>query len=170
MYQNRHTTVALGIGSAAFSDYLMQMFDALLRRLTAPNPGRLPVADAQLSLATLLVRVARADALYDHAEVDRIDRVLALQFGLDPFAAAKLRRDAEVMEGEAPDTVRFTRALKDAVAPEDRAGMMQALWSVALSDGSRDDAEDQLLRLVSSLLGLSDQDSALARRRAEARL
>jgi uncharacterized tellurite resistance protein B-like protein len=148
----------------------MQMFDALLRRLTAPNPGRLPAADAQLSLATLLVRVARADGLYDQAEVDRIDRVLSLQFGLDPFATAKLRRDAEVMEGEAPDTVRFTRALKDAVAPEDRAATMQALWSVALADGSRDDGEDQLLRLVSNLLGLSDQDSALARRRAEARL
>jgi uncharacterized tellurite resistance protein B-like protein len=146
------------------------MFDALLRRLTTPNPGRLPVADAQLALATLLVRVARADNLYDQAEVDRIDRVLGLQFGLDPFATARLRRDAEVMEHEAPDTVRFTRALKDAVAPEDRAGMMQALWSVALADGLRDDGEDQLLRLVSNLLGLSDQESAIARRRAEARL
>ncbi len=146
------------------------MFDALLRRLTAPNPGRLPVADAQLALATLLVRVARADNLYDQAEVDHIDRVLGLQFGLDPFASARLRRDAEVMEGEAPDTVRFTRALKDAVAPEDRAGMMQALWSVALADGLRDDGEDQLLRLVSNLLGLSDHESAIARRRAEARL
>jgi uncharacterized tellurite resistance protein B-like protein len=149
---------------------LNDMFDALLRRLTAPNPGRLPVADAQLALATLLVRVARADDLYDQAEVDRIDRVLGLQFGLDPFATARLRRDAEVMEHEAPDTVRFTRALKDAVAPEDRAGMMQALWSVALADGLRDDGEDQLLRLVSNLLGLSDQESAIARRRAEARL
>jgi uncharacterized tellurite resistance protein B-like protein len=146
------------------------MFDALLRRLTAPNPGRLPVADAQLALATLLVRVARADDLYDQSEVDRIDRVLGLQFGLDPFVAARLRRDAEVMEREAPDTVRFTRALKDAVAPEDRAGMMQALWSVALADGSRNDGEDQLLRLVSNLLGLSDQESAIARKRAEARL
>jgi uncharacterized tellurite resistance protein B-like protein len=146
------------------------MFDALLRRLTAANPGRLPAADAQLSLATLLVRVARADGLYDQREVDRIDRVLGLQFGLDPFVAARLRSDAERMEAEAPDTVRFTRALKDAVAPEDRAGMMQALWSVALADGLRDDGEDQLLRLVSNLLGLSDHDSALARRRAEARL
>ncbi len=159
-----------GIGRQEFWDYLVGMFEALLHRLIAPNPGRLPVADAQLALATLLVRVARADGLYAQAEVDRIDRVLALQFGLDPFAAARLRRDAEGMEAEAPDTVRFTRALKDAVAPEDRAGMMQALWSVALADGLRDDAEDQLLRLVSNLLGLSDQDSAFARKRAEARL
>lgn len=159
----------LGIGIAQMRDYLPFMFDALLRRLTAPNPGRLPAADAQLSLATLLVRVARADNLYAQSEVDRIDRVLGLQFGLNPFAAAKLRRDAETMEKDAPDTVRFTRALKEAVAPEDRAGMMQALWSVALADGARDDSEDQILRLVSNLLGLTDQESAMARRRAEAR-
>ena len=159
----------LGIGIAQMRDYLRFMFDALLRRLTAPNPGRLPAADAQLSLATLLVRVARADNLYAQSEVDRIDRVLGLQFGLNPFAAAKLRRDAETMEKDAPDTVRFTRALKEAVAPEDRAGMMQALWSVALADGARDDSEDQILRLVSNLLGLTDQESAMARRRAEAR-
>ena len=159
----------VGIGSAPLRDYLNGMFDALLRRLTAPNPGRLPAADAHLSLATLLVRVARADNIYTQAEVDRIDRVLGLQFGIDPFAAARLRRDAEAMETVAPDTVRFTRALKDAVALEERAGMMQALWSVALADGVRDDTEDQVLRLVSNLLGLSDQDSAMARRRAEAR-
>lgn len=159
----------LGIGTGRLRGYLKAMFDALLRRLTAPNPGRLPAADAHLSLATLLVRVARADGLYAQAEADRIDRVLGLQFGIDPFAAARLRRDAETMEADAPDTVRFTRALKDAVALEDRAGMMQALWSVALADGVRDDSEDQILRLVSNLLGLSDQDSAMARRRAEAR-
>jgi uncharacterized tellurite resistance protein B-like protein len=39
---------------------------------------------------------------------------------------------------------------------------------VALADGQRDDSEDTLLRLSSSLLGVNDRDSALARQRAEA--
>lgn len=39
-------------------------------------------------------------------------RVLALRPGLDPFAAARLRADAEALEQEAPDTVRFTCATK----------------------------------------------------------
>jgi uncharacterized tellurite resistance protein B-like protein len=46
-----------------------------------------------------------------------------------------LRAEAEALEAEAPDTVRFTRALKEAVALEDRADLMVALWSVALADG-----------------------------------
>lgn len=139
----------------------------LLRRLMAPEPARLAEPDARLALATLLVRVARSDGLYAAEEVERIDRVLAHRHGLDPFAAARLRSDAEAMELEAPDTVRFTRALKEAVALEDRADLMTALWSVALADGLREAHEDRLMRLVANLLGLTDVDSALARQKAE---
>jgi uncharacterized tellurite resistance protein B-like protein len=139
----------------------------ILRRLMAPAPERLPEPDARLALATLLVRVARSDGLYAAEEVERIDRVLARHHGLDPFAAAKLRSDAEELEREAPDTVRFTRALKEAVALEDRSRLMTALWSVALADGLREAHEDRLLRLVANLLGLTDVESALARQRAE---
>ncbi|HEX9857597.1 MAG TPA: TerB family tellurite resistance protein [Paracoccaceae bacterium] len=143
------------------------MFDALLRRLAAPAPTRLPDPEARLALAALLVRIARTDGDYAPAEVARIDRVLTNRFGLSPFEVAKLRADAEVLEAEAPDTVRFTRALKEAVMLEDRMGLMQALWEVALADGTRAAEEEQLLRLVASLLGLSDRQSALARQQAQ---
>jgi uncharacterized tellurite resistance protein B-like protein len=116
-----------------------------------------------------LVRVARADGDYAAAEVARIDRVLAALHRLSPFEAAKLRAQAEALEGEAPDTVRFTRAIKDHVALDDRDAVMEALWDVALSDGARDAEEDTLLRLVANLLGITDRDSALARQRVEAR-
>jgi uncharacterized tellurite resistance protein B-like protein len=139
----------------------------ILRRLLAPAPDRLPEPDARLALAALLVRVARTDGLYAAEEVERIDRVLARHHGLDPFAAAKVRSEAEAIEREAPDTVRFTRALKDATALEDRSGLLTALWSVALADGLRDAEEDRLMRLVASLLGLTDVESALARQKAE---
>lgn len=143
------------------------MFDTLIRRLMAPAPDRLPEPDARLALAALLVRVAKTDGLYSAEEVERIDRVLAGRHGLGPFEVARLRADAEALESEAPDTVRFTRALKEATAVEDRAALVQAMWSVALADGVRDAEEDRLLRLVTSLLGLTDVESGLARQRAE---
>ena len=139
----------------------------LLRRLMAPEPARLPAPDADVALAALLVRIARTDGLYSAEEVERIDRVLAHRHGLDPFAAAKLRTEAEALEREAPDTVRFTRALKEATAIEDRAELLTALWSVALADGMREAHEDRLMRLVANLLGMTDVESALARQRAE---
>jgi len=144
------------------------MIANLLRQLLAPAPARLPEADARLALAALMVRIARTDGLYSSEEVERIDRVLMIRHGLDAFAASALRQEAEALEVEAPDTVRFTRALKEAVELDDRNGLMQAMWSVALADGLRDADEDRLLRLVANLLGLTDVESALARRRAEA--
>jgi uncharacterized tellurite resistance protein B-like protein len=139
----------------------------LLRRLLAPAPEPLAKPDAQLALAALLVRVARTDGLYAAEEVERIDRVLMRHHGLDPFAAARLRSEAEEVEASAPDTVRFTQAIKAATALEDRSQLMTALWSVALADGARDAHEDRLMRMVATLLGLSDVDSAVARQRAE---
>lgn len=143
------------------------MLQAILRALSAPEPARLPEPDARLALAALLVRVAKTDGLYSAEEVERIDRVLMTHHGIGPFDAGKLRAEAEELEALAPDTVRFTRALKAATALEDRAALMQALWAVALADGMRDAEEDRLLRMVASLLGLTDVENGLARQRAE---
>ncbi len=132
----------------------------------APAPAALPLDQAQLALAVLMVRLARADDDYSAVEVARIERVLVQRFQLTPGAAAALRAAAEVEEAGAPDTVRFTRALKAAVPIEERIGLFEALWSVVLADGGRDAQEDRLMRLLAPLLGLSDVESGLARRRA----
>ncbi len=145
------------------------MFADFLRRLTASEPQALPDADARLALAALLVRIARSDGDYAEEEIRRIDRILASRYGLSPFEAVKLRGEAETLEAEAPDTVRFTRAIKDAVPYEEREGVIEALWDVVLADGARDHEEDALLRLVAPFLGVNDRDSNLARQRVEAR-
>lgn len=141
------------------------MFKDFLDRLTAPTPAPLPDADARLALSALMVRVARADGHADQNELARIDRILATRYDLSASDATALRRDAEALEAEAPDTVRFTRAIKDAVDYDHRIAVAEALWAVALADGDRDPAEDSLLRLVTNFLGISDQDSARARQR-----
>jgi len=139
---------------------------SFLDLLFGPAPTRLPAPDEQLALASLMVRVARADGHASPDEVARIDRILAARYALTPEAAVALRREAETAEQIAPDTVRFTRALKEAVPLEDRKSLVEALWRVALADGQRDAEEDRVLRLVANLLGLNDVDSALARQRA----
>jgi uncharacterized tellurite resistance protein B-like protein len=143
------------------------MFDAFLRRLTAPDPDPLTGNDARLALAALLVRIAKTDGDYAAEEVARIDNVLRTRYNLGPFEVANLRRDAEVLEAEAPDTVRFTRAIKDAVPYEERTQVIEALWEIVLADGTRDHEEDALMRLVAPMLGINDRDSALARQRVE---
>ena len=141
------------------------MIKDLLNRLIQPEPEPLPDADARLALTALLVRVARSDNQYTADEKGRLDEITQARYALSASDANALRAEAEALEADAPDTVRFTRAIKDAVPYADRLGVLEALWKVVLADGKREQEEDALLRLVANLLGVTDQDSARARQR-----
>ncbi len=143
------------------------MFSELIRRLNAAAsaPRRGPEA-ARLAMAALMVRVARSDEGYSDTERARIDGLLAAHYGLDATTAAELRREGERSESVARDTVQFTRVIKEDVPYEERVGVVETLWRVAIADGI--DADERgVMRLVANLLGVSDQESALARQRAE---
>ena len=143
------------------------MFADLLKRLTAPEPQTLPEPDARLALAALLVRIARSDGDYAQIEATRITETLVARYNLTQTQAETLRAEAEALEAEAPDTVRFTKAIKGGVAYEDRVGVVEALWAIVLADGVRDEEENALLRMVAPMLGVNDRDSNLARQRAQ---
>ena len=134
--------------------------------MTAPAPDRMPDGDARLALGALLVRLARADGHYDPVEKDRIEAILCRRYRLTD--ARELRLQCEALEAEAPDTVRFTRAIKDAVDYDHRLGVIEAMWQIVLADGERDAQEDSIMRMVAPMLGVTDQDSNAARRRIEA--
>tara|TARA_B100001093_G_scaffold375295_1_gene360334 strand:+ start:268 stop:705 length:438 start_codon:yes stop_codon:yes gene_type:complete len=144
------------------------MFDNLLKTLLGPEPKDLTPSDARLAIAALLVRVARSDNDYAATEIEKIDRILATRYDLGDAQTVSLRKRGEQLEKEAPDTVRFTRAIKDSVPYADRLSVIEALWQIALADGERDIQEDALLRLVANLLGISDVESASARKRLAA--
>ncbi len=144
------------------------MFAGFFKRLTEGAGERLGDQDARLALTALLVRIARADHDYSADEATQIDRVLMARYGLSAFEAAALRREGEEVEAEAPDTVRFTRQIKDAVPHEARMSVIEALWQVVLADGVREAEEDAIVRLAANLLGINDRDSALARQRVAA--
>ena len=147
------------------------MFKTLIDLFTTTDAhADLQPEDARAALATLLVRIARADDHYDAAEQRMITDVLKTRYVLSETDAQKLKEDAETLEEQAPDTVRFTKIVKEAVPYEDRSGVVEALWRVALADGSRDHEEDGFIRLVVNLLGVNDRDSGLARQKVIAQL
>ena len=139
------------------------MFDRLLKSLLAPAPEPLADTDARLALTALLVRIARSDNDYARAEVATIERILAARYRLDARETSALLIEAEALEAQAPDTVRFTRAIKEAVPHDDRLAVVESAWAVVLADGDRADEEDALMRMVASLLGINDRDSNIAR-------
>jgi uncharacterized tellurite resistance protein B-like protein len=143
------------------------MIKNILKLFQSEAPSVLNTDDQQIALAALMVRLAKTDGDYASIEMSMIDRVLLKRFDLSKDAAQELRKSAEELESKAPDTVRFTRVIKEAVIYEERAAVVEALWSIVLADGNHDDEEHGLMRLVANLLGVNDRDSAFARQRAQ---
>jgi len=143
------------------------MLADLLRRLSGGDTAPLPTEDARLAVAALLVIAAHADGDYAEAERAQIERVLGTRYGLDAAAAARLRADGEAAEDAAMDLYKFTTLIKRAIAYEERASILEALWRVVLSDGQREMHEETLMRRVTDLLGLDPRESVDARRRAQ---
>ena len=139
------------------------MFETLFSRKLNPEQGEI---SARQAMAALMVRIAKSDDDYAVAECERIDAVLSVLYSLSASEASALRLQAETLEADAPDTVRFTRAIKEEVPYEERFDVVRALWQVVLADGERDHEEDALMRLLASLLGVNDRDSAIARQQA----
>lgn len=144
---------------------------SLLHRLRhafdAPAPPPLPELDEKLALGALLVRSAKSDHTYALAEISRIDKLLARLFGLKPIEAAKMRATCEKLDRAAPDTARFAHLIRETVSFEARADALEALWEVVLADGEIQPAEAALCEEVREALGLSHEDAATARARAE---
>ncbi|MDE0590149.1 TerB family tellurite resistance protein [Halocynthiibacter sp. C4] len=141
----------------------------LSKLMTVFAPEAPDYGDDRLAIAGLMVRLARSDGTYAASEITRIDRLLAARYGLTAAEAAALRVEAEEYEANAPDTVRFTRAIKENVPLDERFAVVEDLWDVVLEDGVRDESEDALMRLLANLLGINDRDSALCRQRVLAR-
>ncbi|MBL6429246.1 MAG: TerB family tellurite resistance protein [Maritimibacter sp.] len=142
------------------------MFDKLMNSLFGSAPEELPPEDARVALTALLVRIARSDGQYDDVEKDQIRDIVADRYDLSSELAQDLMYQAQELESQAPDTVRFTEAIKDAVPYEDRTSVVAAAWRVVLADGDRADEEDALMRLIAKFLGVSDRDSNIARQKA----
>lgn len=142
------------------------MFDKLMNSLFGSAPEELPPEDARVALTALLVRIARSDGQYDDVEKDQIRDIVADRYDLSPELAQDLMYQAQELESQAPDTVRFTEAIKGAVPYEDRTSVVAAAWRVVLADGDRADEEDALMRLIAKFLGVSDRDSNIARQKA----
>ncbi len=155
------------LGTECKGHYIQAMFGEFLNRLLAETPDPLTQPDARLALTALLVRIAKTDGDYAIQEIALIEQIAGERYGLNIEEIADLRAKAEELEAEAPDTVRFTKAIKSSVAYEDRLDVIEALWAVVLADGKRHDHENALMRMVAPMLGISDKDSALSRQKVE---
>lgn len=144
----------------------------LLRRLfaggsaSAETPG---VGDRVLAVAALLVEAARADDHYTVDERHLIERLLVADFDVKPERITEILAEAEKRQAKAVDLFGFIRHTK-ALSPAERIKLVESLWRVILSDGTKHSWEDMLVRRVCGLLHVEDVESGLARQRVQREL
>lgn len=135
------------------------MITEFFSKVFSPAAPAEPEISGEVALAALMVRAAKADGSYHPAQLAAVDTVLRARFGHRPG----LRAEAEALDARIGDTVHLTRRVKDLVPLEGRHEVLRDMWRVILADGQRHEEEAGLMRLVSTLIGLSDRDSAFAR-------
>ena len=145
------------------------MFNKLFERFKEETSQESDGSDLELAFAALLVEAARIDENYETHEVAIIERALKQRFALDDAAATALRTRAEAAQSGATDIQRFTKIAKT-MSRNEKISLVEEIWEVILSDGTRDPYEETLVRQICGLIYLDDQDSGAARQRVAARV
>ena len=134
------------------------MFERILSLFSAkPVTVILPGDDVAHALGALMVRAAKVDDAYLFEEVEKIDRVLAKRYNLNPVEAAKLRAACERLEREMPDTEELAQVIHMAIPDSEAEEIVRTLWQVVLADGIEHESEDNLLHEIERILGVAPE-------------
>lgn len=142
---------------------VLKSFISEPRKISEASPQEPTV---QSAAAALLVEAAMADGTFDEKERAQVKDVLVHLFSLPEESLDGIIADAEDTVAQSNQLYGFATTVKDNLDYDGRVELMQMLWEVVYADGQLDDFEANLVRRVSGLLYVADQDSGRARKEA----
>jgi uncharacterized tellurite resistance protein B-like protein len=123
--------------------------------------------DVQVAAAALLFHVVDADGVRDDAERERLEAVLAREFGLTGGELDRLLHAGDRANREAVDLYSFTAILNRRMNREEKLGFVRVLWEIVYADGDRNELEDNLVWRIAELLHVEREDRIALRRAVE---
>lgn len=132
--------------------------------------GRHSADELHIAAAALLVEAAQMDDEFDACERSKVLELVTDRFDLNREESLSLLAAAEERVAQASQLHGFTRIVNKAFEQAERIELLEMLWEVIYADGALHDYESSLMRRLTGLLHVSDQESAAARNRARARL
>lgn len=132
------------------------LFDDIMGRISAEDVAA-DDRDAAIRMATavLMVDVALVDSSFDEVEFERMLRLVKNHFGLSTQAAAELINAANAEADELVSVHEFTELLHQHLDDDEKARVVELLWSTAYADGELNKYEDALVLKVSDMLSVS---------------
>ena len=114
--------------------------------------------NVQLASAALMMEITRADQ--DRLEVER-EKIFSLLRSLFDFGEEELSALVDLAESasdEAHDLFTFTKLINQSYNHQDKIQLVKNLWQVAYADGRIDAFEEHIIRRISGLLYLPNED------------
>ena len=139
----------------------LKIFNNIIKKQKEPKTSQ------GLALATLFIQLAKVDNDFSKEEYQLISSILEKRYGITRSEAETIIKEAEVIETDASDTMQITREVKSAIPYEDRLEILRDLWQIIMADNNRSNEENNFMRLVTKLLGLSDKLSGQIRNEVE---
>jgi len=125
-----------------------------------------PVKTARLAAAALLIEAAQADFGVSDTEMLQVKHALVSSFGIAPSDIEQTLRNARTELQQATCLHELIRLINDNWDEERKIRLIEAMWSVVLSDEHLDSNEHHLMRKVKGLLYISQSEYIAAKLRA----
>lgn len=122
------------------------------------------IDELQIAAAALLVEAALLDGDLDDDERATIVAACKEHFDMDCESAHKLLDEAIKQQKNAVDIHGFINKFAPKFDHQERLKILEMLWEVVYADGELHHYEANLLRRVSGLLGVKDQESGDVRK------
>jgi uncharacterized tellurite resistance protein B-like protein len=150
---------------------LWTKFKQLVARVAGEDQRGLDLREEELRLAAaaLLVHATVVDGHVDPEERSKLKELLQSRFDLDGDATRYLLGEAEAWEQESVDLYSFTSVLTRELDQDGRKRIVEMLWEIVMADGVVHEFENNLVWRAAELLGVSNRDRVMLRKRVEDR-
>ncbi len=144
---------------------MLDSLKSFLNKLTgeAAPDHHFETDDTRLAVAALMVHCMAVDGTVSEDERKLLQSSLSSAYDLSQSGVAQLIADATDADNEAVDLYRFTSVLKRQMDRDQRADVVEQLWSMVYADGQVHEFEDNLVWRVAELLGI-ERTERLARK------
>ena len=112
----------------------------------------------QIAISCLMIQTAVHDGQFDEVEKNKILELLKDYFRLDSKEIDSLFISAMKVNDNSNDIHQFTRLLNENLSEEEKLKIIEMMWQIIIADNHIDDYENNLIRKISGLLYLKDQD------------
>tara|TARA_Y100001960_G_scaffold279311_1_gene311359 strand:- start:123 stop:548 length:426 start_codon:yes stop_codon:yes gene_type:complete len=131
------------------------MFKKLFKKKEKEAPN-----NKNILIAALLIHAAKIDLHYTDVEKEIIKKAIMNLDNLSSEEAEEILQKSEKKEKESNQIIEFTREIKK-YPMEFRLKIIEIIWKIVYSDGTKGIYESNLVRRICGLLYVSDKESGI---------